>query len=438
MLGRRSILGSATTLAGTASLGLTGEALFRWSSAWAQEQPFKPEPGAQLRFLRWSRFLDAEDKATTENIRAFTEATGVPVRIDNVWQDDVQPQLSVAANVGSGPDLAWTLHTTPHLFADKLLDLSDVADHIGGKYGGWYPLIEQYGKRDGRWIGISNVVIGVLPVYRVSAMKEAGFQSFPADTDGFLKLCMALKRIGKPAGFAFGRAPSDGNSFSHWLLWSHGGRLVDENNRVALNSPETLRALDYARALASSFIPGTVSWTDASNNSAFLGEQVWLTNNSVSVYAKARADKMAFADDIDHANWPVGPAAQPTEMHLVYPFIAFRYTRYPNAAKAFLTFLLEKPQYEKVLEGSVGYVSHALRAYESSPLWDRDPRIRVFRDVAARGRSVGYAGTLGTASAAALAENIVSDMFGDVVTGQSSPQDAVRSAERRAQRIYRS
>ena len=33
------------------------------------------------------------------------ERTLVPVRIDSVWQDDVQPQLTVAANIGSGPDL---------------------------------------------------------------------------------------------------------------------------------------------------------------------------------------------------------------------------------------------------------------------------------------------------------------------------------------------
>lgn len=431
MIGRRRLLGASAGAIAAASL------LDR-ARAWAQQQPFRPEPGAQLRFLRWSRFLEAEDQATTENIRAFSEATGVPVRIESVWQDDVLPQLSVAANVGNGPDLAWTLHTTPHLFADKLLDLTDVADYIGGKYGGWYPLIEQYGKRDGRWIGISNVVIGVLPVYRISALREAGFDRFPTDTDGFLRLCEGLKRIGKPAGFAFSRAPSDGNSFCHWLLWSHGGRLVDENNRVALNSPETIRAVEYARALAASFIPGSIGWNDASNNTAFLAGQVALTNNSVSIYGKAQADGMEMASDIDHASWPVGPVGQPTELHLVYPFIAFRYSRYPNAAKALLTFLLEQPQYERVLEKSVGYLSHALRAYEDSPLWRRDPRITVFKDVAARGRPLSYAGALGANAAAAFSEAIVADMFAEAVGGQASPRDVVARAERRVQRIYRS
>jgi multiple sugar transport system substrate-binding protein len=431
MFGRRRLLG-------TAAGAIAATTLLDNARAWAQQQPFQPEPGAQLRFLRWSRFLEAEDRATAENIRAFTEATGVPVRIESVWQDDVLPQLSVAANVGSGPDLAWTLHTTPHMFADKLLDLTDVADYIGGKYGGWYPLIEQYGKRNGRWIGISNLVIGVLPVYRVSAVREAGFETFPTDTDGLLRLCQGLRRINKPAGFPFSRAPSDGNSFCHWLLWSHGAKLVDENNRVALNTPETLRALDYARALGATLIPGSIGWNDASNNAAFLAGQVSLTNNSVSIYGKARADRMEMAEDINHAAWPIGPAGVPGELHLVYPFIAFRYSRYPNAARALLTFMLEQPQYSRVLENSAGYVSHTLRAYEDSPLWRGDPHIRVFRDVAARGRALSYAGTIGPQAATAFAENIVADMFAEVVGGQSSPRDAIAQAERRTQRIYRS
>jgi multiple sugar transport system substrate-binding protein len=404
----------------------------------AQSLPFQPERGAQLRMLRWGRFLEAEDRATLENIRAFTEATGVEVRLDSIWQDDVHPQLSVAASIGSGPDVAWTLQMTPQLITDKLLDLSDVAEHVGQRAGGWYRLVQDYGMRDGRWVGLSPFVVGVLPVYRISAMKEAGFERFPEDTDGFLRLVREMKRINKPAGFAFSRAPNDGNSFCHWLLWSHGGKLVDERNRVTINSPETLRALDYARDLAQHFIPGTQGWNDASNNGAFLNGQVWLTNNAVSIYGKALADRMDIAADIDHALWPVGPVGQPAEMHLVFPFVVMRYTRYPNAAKALLAFLMDRPQYERVLEASVGYLSQGLHAYDDSPVWRRDPKVRLFRDVAARGRPVSHAGTLGPEASAALADSVVADMFAEAVGGQATPREAAARAERRAQRIYRS
>lgn len=89
-----------------------------------------------------------------------------------------------------------------------------------------------------------------------------------------------------------------------------------------------------------------------------------------------------------------------------------------------------------MLENSLGYVSQALRAYESSPVWQRDPKVAVFKDVAARGRPISWPGTLGEAFTTALAEFIVIDMVTEAVTS-GSPRDAMANAERRARRIYR-
>lgn len=430
MLTRRNVVRSAAMLAAASTGNLAS-----WAQAWAQEQPFKPEPGAKIRFLRWSRFLDAEDRATRANIEAFTKATGVPVTIDNEWQDDIQPKAAVAASAGSGPDLIWALHTVPHLFPDKLIDLSDVAEYVGKRGGGWYPLLEQYCKSGGRWIAVCNAVIGVLPVYRVSHMKAAGFEAFPKDTDGFLKLCQGLKANKTPAGFTFGKAPSDGNSFTHWMMWSHGGKVTDEAGKVAIDSPEMLRALDYARALKDTFVDGVLGWNDASNNQAFLSGNVSLTNNSVSIYGKAKADKMPFADDIDHGLWPIGPAGKPGELHLIYPMVAFKYTKYPNAVKALLAFMMEKDQYDRLLEGSAGYLTQSLKAYESSPVWSRDPKITNFKEVAARGVPVSYPAPVTPQAAEIFADFIVIDMFSDAVSGQMTPKQAVAKAARRVQRI---
>src|SRR5690349_13144685 len=186
---RRSALKAAAALAAAATLP-------DWTHAWAAEQPFKPEPGAKLRFLRWSKFLDAENKATNDAIAAFTKATGVEVAVENEWQDDIQTKVAIATNVGSGPDIAWTLNATAHLFPDKLLEVTDVANYLGRKYGGWYPIAQTYGKSGERWIAIPSIVVGVLPTYRAAWLKEAGFDKFPADTDHFLKLCQQLQKIG--------------------------------------------------------------------------------------------------------------------------------------------------------------------------------------------------------------------------------------------------
>ena len=287
-LNRRRLLQGSTALgAGTALLG--GTSLLDWARAWADEMPFKPEKDAKLRALRWNRFVETEDIQFDKNIVAFTKATGIPVRLDKEFMDDIQPKAAVAANVGAGPDIVWGPNTTPHLFPDKLLDMTDVADYLGKKYGGWYPIAEVYGKSGGRWICIPLCWGGNYINYRSSWVKDAGFEKFPDNTDDFLKLSKELNKMGHPGGFALGHASGDGNAWVHWLVWAFGGKLLTEDNQVAINSPETKMALEYVRELYPSFVQGTASWNDSSNNKAFLAGDISYTNNGISIYAAANA-----------------------------------------------------------------------------------------------------------------------------------------------------
>ena len=84
----------------------------------------------------------------------------------------------------------------------------------------------------------------------------------------------ALKAKGTPGGFALGHATGDANTWCHWLVWAFGGKMVDKNNKVVINSPETIKALEYAKELYATFIPGTLSWLDPNNNKAFLDGQI--------------------------------------------------------------------------------------------------------------------------------------------------------------------
>jgi ABC-type glycerol-3-phosphate transport system substrate-binding protein len=140
--------------------------------------------GAQLSMLRWKYFVQSEDDALVALMDAFTKATGVKVTISRESVDDIQPKASVAANTGTGPDLIWGLFSLPHLFPQKCVDVTDVADYLGKKYGGWVPSAESYGKGTGtKWIDVPVCYNGVVMNYRISSLKQAGFSKFPATTD---------------------------------------------------------------------------------------------------------------------------------------------------------------------------------------------------------------------------------------------------------------
>ena len=436
---RRKFLESSAGVAAAASIG-AGGAL--WSPlVQAQSLTFKPEKDAKLRVLRWSRFVQGDIDAYMVNVKRFTEKTGVEVRVDNEGWEDVRPKAAVAANTGAGPDIILSTNDDANLYPDKLLDVTDLAEYLGKKYGGWYPAGQAFLRPDGKkWIGIPLGAAGSMMVYRGSHLKAAGFDSFPKDTDTFLKACKALKEKGTPAGMALGNATGDG-LWCNWLVWAFGGKLVDTNNKVVIDSPETMKALEYGKELYASFIPGTLSWLDSNNNKAFLDDQISLTNNGISIYVAAKnspdAKLKEMAQDIQHASFPVGPVGVPTESHLFFNQMIMKYTKYPKAAKEFLRFMMETEQFDPWLTGAQGYVATPLEAYGKSAIWTSDPKNTPYRDAVKNMRPAGYAGKLGYASAGAAADFIMVNMVAEAISGSKTPKEAAERAQKRAERYYK-
>ena len=436
---RRKFLEGSAGLAATATIGTAAAVMA--PAVHAQALSLKPEKGAKLRVLRWSRFVQGDIDAYMVNVKKFTEKTGIEVRVDNEGWEDVRPKAAVAANTGAGPDIILSTNDDANLYPDKLLDVTDVCEYLGKKYGGWYPACQTYLRPDGKkWIGVPLGAAGAMMVYRQSHLKAAGFDAFPKDTGGFLKMLQGLKEKGTPGGFALGNATGDG-LWTNWLIWSHGGQLVDTNNKVVIDSPETIKALEYAKELYATFVPGTLSWLDPNNNKAFLDGQVSVTNNGISIYYASKNSQdpkvMALKEDIQHANYPIGPVGVPTESHLFFNQMVMKYTKFPNAAKEFLRFMMEQEQFDPWLTGCGGYISQPLVAYEKTAIWTVDPKHTPYRDALKNLRPAGYAGKLGYASAGAGADFIVTNMVAEAASGSKTPKEAAERAQKRAERYYK-
>jgi multiple sugar transport system substrate-binding protein len=436
MTNRRKFLHQASAGAAAVSLPALWPAVSH-----AQQWNNQPEKGAKLRVLRWKRFVQGDEDAYNANVKKFEDKYGIEVKLDAEGWEDVRPKAAVAANTGAGPDIILSTNDDANLYPDKLLDMTDLAEYLGKKYGGWYPACEAYMRPDGKhWIGIPLGGTGSMMVYRGSQVKAAGFDTFPKNTNDFLKMFQALKAKGTPGGMALGHATGD-SGWTQWLIWAFGGQLVDKNNKVVIDSPQTAKALEYGKELYATFIPGTLSWLDPNNNKAFLDGQVSVTNNGISIYyaAKNATDPKVkeLASDIQHANFPIGPVGVPTEYHLFFNQMVFKHTKYPKAAKEFVRFMMEEPQYGPWMQAAGGYISQPLRAYEKNPVWTVDPKNTPYRDSVKNMRPAGYAGKLGYASAGALADFIVQDMVAEAVSGSKTPKEAMARARERAERYYK-
>jgi len=405
----------------------------------APNQPI--EAGATIRVIRPSKFVEADEVVWNENQAKFIKATGVQVRTDYVGWEDIRAQVAVAARTGAGPDVVAGWAADPHLYSDKILDMTELAEYLGKKYGGWGPLPERFGKKFGtnQWLSIPMGCGGGAMVWRKSWVNEVGYAGIPNELDRFLDLCRKLQKSGHPAGFALGNAVGDGNGTATWLLWSHGGYQVDEKGAVTITRKETIEALKYAAELYKTFIPGTLSWLDPSNNKAFIAEEVGLTPNGVSVYFVLKSDpKYAkIAEDTQHSRLPGAVGTRYPETANTLNAMVFKHTKFPNASKEFIRFMMEVEQYDPWLTKCLGYWAHPLLAFDKSAAWTSDPKVLPFRDAQKMPYWIGYKGPISAASGAVDAEYVLVQMFASVCSGQATPQEAAKEAERRITRIYR-
>src|SRR5258708_37318915 len=104
------------------------------------------EKGASLRMLRPVRFVKADEDVFRANAAKFTEKTGVEVKVDFVGWEDINQQTAVTSNSGAGPDIIMGFSDAPHIDGDKLIELTDVADYLGRRYGGCVVPAEKFGK----------------------------------------------------------------------------------------------------------------------------------------------------------------------------------------------------------------------------------------------------------------------------------------------------
>src|SRR5262245_37860914 len=198
---RRAVLTGAAATAGAATLGGIPAIL-----AHAQA-PAAPR-GTRLHLLQWSHYVQAADVLFDQQTAEFGKQAGVQVAIERINQNDIQARVTAAVHSQSGADMIIMANNHPHLYESALVDVSDVAEEIGAKQGGWYDYAKVNAFAGGRWIGVPQFIISWAITYREDWLKEAGLK-YPETWDDFRAAGKVLKAKGKPFGQAFGHSIND-------------------------------------------------------------------------------------------------------------------------------------------------------------------------------------------------------------------------------------
>ena len=93
--------------------------------------------GTKLHILRWVDFIPACDVELKRQAGDASKALGAEVQFEFINGNDLQPRITAAIQSSSGPDVIMMLHNWPHLYANSLADVSDLAEWQGKDQGGF-------------------------------------------------------------------------------------------------------------------------------------------------------------------------------------------------------------------------------------------------------------------------------------------------------------
>jgi multiple sugar transport system substrate-binding protein len=431
---------------------LTGSLLSSLPLAWGSEAafaqlsggalPYIPEADATLEVFRWKRYIEEDEEQYMANVKLFTKATGVKVNVKHInilelfWAiDDVYYGRKHA-------DIVLGIDGEAYRYKNLWMQVNDLEKSLTPQIGKWDPIANALLQANGKdWMGIPLGVAGNSCYQRTSYMKQAGFSKMPEDAAGFLELCKSLKSMGKPAGFALYQSRAEGGCFAYWMLWAFGGYPLNKFNQVSIESAETLASLEYAKKLYRELIPGCIEWGDVHNNQFYLNDQISLTYNGMNIYGSAVdfGDEMQqkIIEDTRCGTLPKNNQGQYIESGFFLNQLIHQKTKFPNAAKAFIYFMMQPKQYAAWITASQGFISAPCTNYDNNPIWQKSPILAAFQDAGTTARPFTWGGIPGLPSHRIRGNMMVAKMFADVIQGKETPRDAMRLWANRMEIIAR-
>src|ERR671922_3038777 len=105
----------------------------------------------ELTLLSWNHFVPAADDELRRQADVFSKQAGVTVRVDTIAHLQLPAKFAAEAQAQSGHDLRLCGGADPFLYEHQLVDMGDVIDDLGKKYGGWYPFAKEGSHTGSGW-----------------------------------------------------------------------------------------------------------------------------------------------------------------------------------------------------------------------------------------------------------------------------------------------
>ena len=272
-----------------------------------EEQDLPEGMAGTLTVIHRTEYFEGAQTIFRETVEAFAADQGIELDASTTNPEafgDFIGKMQAAVAAGNPPDFAYQSSNLSiqqmHLLG-LLEDVSDVVEEAVSSFGAIMQGTnsEKVGVQDGAWRGVPFTANTTGRFIRSDKLEEAGID--PDDLTTFDARRDAALAMSTDEFWGWGltvNQSGDGRGFITDVITSFGGHFTDETGTIVeFDSPETLAAVEWltetytSEMYAPMLPPGVLSWTDISNNEAYLADTIGYTHNAFSVYAQAKRDE---------------------------------------------------------------------------------------------------------------------------------------------------
>jgi multiple sugar transport system substrate-binding protein len=389
-----------------------------------------------LKILHWSHFVPGYDR-WFNNIytKEWGKQNDTDVIVDNINVALIESRAAAEVSAQKGHDLVLFL-SPPAVFEDQVIDMKDVYAECEKRHGKPIDLAVKstFNPKTKKYFAFSDSFVPDPINYRTDLWGDVGMTP-----DTWDDVRVGGKKIkdqhGIPVGIGLS-AEIDTAMAMRAIMYSFGSHEQDAAGNLTINTPNTLEALRYVKALFQEAMTAEVlAWDASSNNRQMLAGRSSLVLNAISVTRTGENNKMAIHEKVGLAKAAKGPVRRIGLEHVMDCYVIWKFAENIAGAQKFLVDYIDNFQQAFMASEFYNFPCFAKTVPDLKQHIGHDPKAvppdkyAVLDDVLDWATNVGYPGHSTAAIADTFNTWVLNTMFAQAATGAETPEDALTRAE---------
>ena len=396
-----------------------------------------------LKIIQWSHFVPSYDKwFNNEYTKDWGKKNDTEVIVDNINLALLESRAAAEVSAQKGHDLFFFL-LPPSVFEEQVVPMNDVYAECEKKHGKPIDLAVKstYNPKTKKYFAFSDSFVPDPINYRTDLWGDIGMK--PDSWDEIRAGGKKIKDKHKiPVGIGLS-AEIDTAMAMRAIMYSFGAHEQDAEGNLTINSPQTLEALKFVKALfEETMTPEVLAWDASSNNRQMLAGRSSLVLNAISVTRAAENNKMPIHEKIGLAKAAKGPVRRIGLEHVMDCYVIWKFSENIPGAQKFLVDYIDNFKQAFMASEFYNFPCFAKTVPDLKQLLAKDAKAMpdnkyaVLEDVLDWATNIGYPGYSTAAISDTYQTWLLNTMFAECATSAETPEDALKRADAKMKAIW--